>query len=84
VGRRYATVVMTGRVQHILELASELSDAERDELLDKLAPVLDIDDEAQRAELRSRADRVLRGESNGRALSEAELAEAFGVRPPRG
>lgn len=71
------------RVQHILELATELDDTERDELLDALAPILDGDDEAQRAEIRGRADRVLRGESTGRALSDGELAEAFGL-PKRG
>ncbi|MEI7892655.1 MAG: hypothetical protein WCI05_06165 [Myxococcales bacterium] len=67
------------RVQHILTLASELSETERDELLDAFATVLDVDDEGQRAEVRSRADRVLRGESNGRALSDAELAGVFGL-----
>ena len=75
----------SARVLQILRLASELDDNERDELVRALmgGETFDFgdDDEDWRAELKQRADRVLRGESKGKPLSDSELAELFGLSP---
>ncbi len=69
----------SARVQKLLAEASELPEDERVELAHELLRLIPADESEGEwvEEITWRAERVLRGESNGRVVDDAELAEIF-------
>jgi hypothetical protein len=72
-------VASSSRVRKLLAEAAELPEEECVELAHELLRLIP-EDECEREWLEDitwRAERVLRGESNGRGVDEAELADIF-------
>jgi uncharacterized tellurite resistance protein B-like protein len=67
------------RVQKLLSEAAELPEEERVELAHELLRMIPADEYEQEwaEEITWRAERVLRGESNGKAVDDTELAAIF-------
>lgn len=67
------------RVSKLLAEAAELPDEERAELARELLRTIPADEQEGEwlEEITWRAERVLRGESNGKAVDEADLAAIF-------